>query len=327
MTDGLDMVISIINYKTPELTIACVESVLMDLARSNNLTAHIVVTDNDSGDNSIQKLTDWVTDHRHTDQVSILASDVNSGFAGGHNRGIARLDAAYYLVLNSDAQVQPGCLGALWHAATARPDAGLVSPVITNQDGTPHSSHFRFHSPASEFIRGACSGPITRLLHRHEVAPQVPLTVQQADWVSFACVLLSRAMIRDIGPMDEGFFLYFEDAEYCLRAKRAGWTMAHTPQAVAMHIGGGSGPVVALAKAHARLPAYYYSARTRFFFLAYGRGGLWRANFCWALGRAVARLRWLAGRRPYPAASQEAIDIWRNIWSPLGPRFAPWESK
>jgi GT2 family glycosyltransferase len=324
MTAPTQIVVSIINYKTPEMTLNCVQSVLHDMQSAPDITVRIVIIDNDSADGSVQIIREWLTAQGPDLPVSLVCSAENLGFSGGHNQGIAAQAGAYYLLLNSDALLRPGFLRAMLETALTHPKAGMISPTIQDAGGGHHHSRFRFHSPASEFIRGACSGPITRLLRRYEVAPD---GLDTPDWVSFACVMLNGAMIRDIGPMDQGFFLYFEDAEYCFRAKQAGWDIAFSPKAIAIHDQGGSGPVVALSRARQRLPAYYYSARTRFFFLLYGRRGLWAANMAWTLGRMVAKLRWIAGRAPHRAVSHEAIDIWKNIWNPLGPRFAPWERK
>ena len=184
-------------------------------------------------------------------------------------------------------------------------------------------SQFRFHSPWSELIRGAETGPVTKLLRRHVVALDPPVDPGDVEWASFACILLRGDMIRALGPMDEGYFLYFEDAEYCLRAHRAGWQIALAPDAVAVHFRGGSGPVKAKARARKRLPAYYYSSRTRFLTQAHGRAGLLAANLCWHLGRGIATARRLAGKAVPAAIEGEAGDIWINFGHPLGPRRAP----
>jgi len=210
-------------------------------------------------------------------------------------------------------------------AADANPKAGLITPQIATDDGDVQVSCFRFHSPLSELIRGANSGPVTRLLQNHVVALQPPVDSAQIEWASFACILLRGAMVHQIGPMDEGYFLYFEDAAYCLLARRAGWQVVQEPRAMAVHFRGGSGPVKALAKAHHRLPPYYYASRTRFFRQAYGPLGPVLANLMWGTGRLIARARRLTGRAVPPASTSEARDIWTNALQPLGPRRAPGE--
>jgi len=128
----------------------------------------------------------------------------------------------------------------------------------------------------------------------------------------------SGDMVQAIGPMDEGYFLYFEDTEYCLRARRAGWRLASIPKARAIHFRGGSAPVKALARERKRLPAYYYASRARFLHQAHGRAGLWAANLLWHLGRGIASARRLAGKAVPATNDLEARDIWINAFNPTG---------
>jgi N-acetylglucosaminyl-diphospho-decaprenol L-rhamnosyltransferase len=317
-----DIVVSIINYRTGAMTIACVESVLAAL---DGVEGRVVVVDNASGDGSADDIAAWIERAGEGDRVTLMRSPANTGFSGGHNLGMGHGPARYYLVLNSDGYLRPDFLRAILKTADARPEMGLFAPRIEHKDGEAQVSLFRFASPLSELIRAANSGPILKLLRRREVA--LPLDPDEAaiEWASFACILLRAEMVAEIGPMDEGYFLYFEDAEYCLRARRAGWRIAHVPEAKMVHLRGGSGPVKALQKAKRRLPGYLYASRSRFFFQAYGRGGLILANALWHLGRGLAQTRRLVGRRVPPAHEGEARDLWINAFNPTGPRLAPHE--
>lgn len=308
--------ISIINYRTGDLTLACVRSVLAD---AKGIDARIVVVDNASGDGSADQIDRWIRAQSPPVPVDLVRSDKNSGFSGGHNQGIQACAAEYYLILNSDAVLRPGFLAEILAQADQAPKAGFVAPQIETDDGQIQVSCFRFHSPRSELVRAACSAPVTRLFNRHVVALPPPVDPDQIEWASFACILLRQKMIADVGPMDEGYFLYFEDAEYCLRARRKGWRIARAPGAVAVHFRGGSGPVKSLEKARKRLPDYFYRSRTRFLYQAHGYSGLIGANLLWHLGRAIAQMRRLVGK-PVPAAIQtESRDIWINVKTPLKP--------
>lgn len=314
------LAVSIINFRTGALTLDCLRSVLADIG---DLDLRVVVVDNASGDGSAEMIADWIAAQPPGTPVTLVRSATNSGFSGGHNQGIAAVPAEHYLVLNSDAVLRPGFLRAILAAADAEPAAGLVAPRIETEGGEAQISCFRFHGPASELIRGAASDPVSRFLAWRDVPLAHPVQADEIEWASFACILLRGEMVRQIGPMDEGYFLYFEDAEYCLRARRAGWRIAFAPEAVAVHFRGGSGPVKSLSKERRRLPAYYYASRTRFLYQAHGWAGLLAANLAWGLGRLIARVRPLFGR-PVPAAvACEGRDIWTNILRPLGPRHAP----
>jgi len=307
--------VSIINYKTAELTIECLRSVVDDLI---GIDGHVTVVDNDSNDGSAERLQAWIDVHISQVPITLVRSETNSGFSSGHNQGILACPAEFYLVLNSDAVLRPGFFNAILTAAEASPDIGLLAPRLEDEDGTPQISCFRFHNPASELMRGAATGFITNLLSRYNVPLSVAPKADMIEWASFACILLRHEMFASIGPMDEGYFLYFEDSEYCLRAHRAGWGIAYVQTARTVHYRGGSAPVKALAKENKRLPAYYYASRTRFFYQAYGWAGLVFANILWVTGRIIANLRRLIGRPVPKAKESEQMDIWCNIFSPLG---------
>lgn len=316
----LDLVISIINYRTAEMTIACVDSVLADL---DGIAGHVVVVDNASGDGSAETIAAWIEAQGPEVPVTLVRSAANSGFSGGHNQGIGAKRARFYLVLNSDALLRPGFCRTILDAAIADPQAGLFTPRLEYEDGEQQISCFRIPTPWSELIRAAATGPVTKAFKRYEVALEMPPDPDQIGWASFACILLRGEMVEEIGPMDEGYFLYFEDTEYCLRATRAGWGIRYVPEARAVHFRGGSAPVKSLARERKRLPAYYYASRSRLLYQAHGRAGLLAANLLWYLGRGIAGLRGLAGKAPAPANAAEGRDIWINAANPLGNRRAP----
>ncbi|MEY1556927.1 glycosyltransferase family 2 protein [Yoonia sp. R2331] len=307
--------VSIINYKTGDMTLSCVQSVLDDIG---DLAVDIVVVDNASGDGSAEQIAEWIAAHPNM-PVKLVRSDENTGFSGGHNLGITNSDGAYVLVLNSDALLKKGFLKAIMDRANSAPNAGMIAPRLVGDDGTEQISRFRFASPLSELERAAATGPITKLLRRSLVALPKGAPEDKIDWASFACILLNRDMINQIGLMDDDYFLYFEDAEYCLRAQRAGWRIVVTDLATAIHFRGGSGPVKALEKARKRMPTYFYASRSRFLRQAHGYSGLILANLCWHLGRAIAHLKRLAGKEVYPAVENEARDIWIGARAPLKP--------
>lgn len=318
----LDVVVSIINFRTGDLTLQCVQSVLADMDGINGL---IAVVDNLSEDGSAEQIEDWINSQPADTPVRLVRSATNSGFSGGHNQGFAAAEADYYLVLNSDAVLEPGFLKTMLATARAHPDCGFLAPIIHYDDGGIQNSCFRFHSPLSELVRAARAGPVTRLFKSHDIALGPDPDPDQIRWASFACILVNGAMIREIGPMDEGYFLYFEDVEYCLRGYRAGWGIRQERKARAVHFRGGSGPVKELYDARKRVPKYYYSSRTRFLYQAHGLGGVIAANLLWHLGRVIRHVYLFTGRPVGKMARAEWLDIWTNVRRPLGPRFAPWE--
>lgn len=319
-----EIVVSIINFRTAGLTLQCVRSVLEDMDGIDGLVA---VVDNCSGDGSAEQIAAWIAGQPEGTPVRLVRSATNSGFSGGHNQGIAAAEAAYYLVLNSDAVLRPGFLRTMLDTARRTPDCGILAPLIEYDDGGIQDSCFRFPSPLGELVRSARSGIVTRAFRRFDVSLGPDPAPEQIRWASFACILLKGDMVRTIGPMDEGYFLYFEDTEYCLRAHRAGWKICQERDARVVHFRGGSGPVKALYERRARMPRYYYSSRTRFLYQAHGFTGLIAANLFWYLGRAIKQGYRLFGRPVGRMTEREGLDIWTNATRPLGPRFAPGEAE
>lgn len=317
----LKLSIVIINYKTPQLTIDCLASLLPEL---EGINSKAVVVDNASMDNSIELLQSWISEHDDSNKIDLIASSENSGFSGGNNTGIKHVDAQYYLLLNSDTTIRQGAISILLNAAKQDDTVGLISPRLEWPDATPQESCFRFHSPLSELISSANSGPITRLLKNFNVPYAVSGTQKYYDWTSFACVLIKAEVFSDIGFMDDGYFMYYEDVAFAYHAKQAGWKVLNVPEARVVHLRGGSSPVKSQAIQRKRLPRYYYESRTRYFYQFYGHLGLLSANLLWSLGWAIASLRQLFSSSFIPSNSKSQWkDIWTNFFNPLRPYIHP----
>jgi GT2 family glycosyltransferase len=310
------LVVVIVNYKTANLVIECLISLLPQLAE---LDAHVVVVDNNSPDDSLARIQAWIAGQGASPLVQIIGATVNAGFAAGNNIGICAINADYYLLLNSDTIVRPRAIAVLLETADHRPSAGIVSPRLEWPDATPQESCFRFLSPISELVLAAQTAPVTALFKRYDVPFPVTDQILYPHWTSFACVLLRHEMVNKIGLMDDGFFMYFEDVEYCRRARKAAWQIVHNPQARVVHLRGGSSPVKKRALERKRLPRYYYAARTRYLYLAYGRFGLTLANILWLLGRSVSKSREILERRGLGVPEKQWLDIWTNWINPATP--------
>jgi GT2 family glycosyltransferase len=209
-------------------------------------------------------------------------------------------------------------------AISSEHDVGLVSPRLEWPDGKPQESCFRYHRPISELINSAGTGFITRLLAEYEVPMRVSDERSFPEWTSFACVMIRREVLDQVGLMDDGIFMYFEDVEFCFRAREAGWKILHEPAARVVHLRGGSSPVKSLAGKRKRLPRYFYEARTRYFYKLYGGMGLLAANSWWTFGWTISLLRSLSGKRyRSPNCKAQWRDIWINFWRPMAPYTHP----
>lgn len=301
------LAVVIVNYRTASLALEAARSVLVELAR---IGGHLVIVDNQSGDGSAETIEEFIAGGHSAGRMTLIRSPENRGFAAGNNLGLKAVAADYYLLLNSDATAAPGALGALLAAGRANPAAGLITPRLIDGAGVTQSSRFRRHSPLSEFVGGAHTGLVTRLFRRGEVWIGPDDWSTPPDWVSFAAVAISAEAIAAAGPMDEDYFLYFEDCDYCIKIVRAGFEIAFAPEAVFRHDGGGSTKFREQIERRTRLPGYYYRARNRYFREFYGPLGPVAANLAWYFGRALALTRGLLGRSAPRESLGRASDIW-----------------
>ena len=226
----MDLAVVIINYRTPKLVIDSLQSLQPQIDSSRH---KVMLVDNDSGDDSLPILEQAIKEYQWESWVTLIPSPVNGGFSAGNNVGIKAITAKAYLLLNSDTILRPGAIASLETALEKHPEAGLISPRLEWPDETPQISCFRYHSPISQFIDGAATGPITKLLDAYNVPIPVQNTPFRPQWTSFACVLIRQEVIEQIGLMDEGYFMYFDDVDYCHSAKNAGWNILHWPYASA----------------------------------------------------------------------------------------------
>jgi len=307
------LAVVIINYKTPQMLLDCLESLLPEL---QGINAKVVVVDNFSQDNSLLLIQKWID--KQGQLVHLIASPDNTGFSGGNNTGLKAVEADYYLLLNSDTLVRKGAISILLESAIGNAGAGLISPRLEWSNGKPQESCFRFHTPVSELISSANTGLITAFFKRFNVPFKVSDKAAYYDWTSFACVLVRAEVFKDVGLMDAGYFMYFEDVAFAFKAQQAGWKVLNIPDAHVVHLRGGSSPLKSQAKLRKRLPRYFYESRTRFFYQIYGRFGLLMANLFWTLGYAVSLLRSLLSSSFKPNVSQgQWKDIWVNFLNPL----------
>lgn len=309
--------IVILNYKTPELVIDCLHSLKEQIEPG----VTVLVVDNASNDGSADRMEEAIASNGWEGWARVLCSPVNGGFSAGNNLGIRAIDADAYVLLNSDTIVLPNTIRELLHAMELWPNAGLIGPGFVSPDGSKDLSTFQFIRPLTDFVRSASTGPISRLLHRYDTPFRTTDCPAEPDWIGFACVLIRREVIEQVGLLDDGFFMYFEDIDYCHRARNAGWTILYWPKGRVVHLLGGSSQFASEAALQTRAPRYFYESRSRYFAKHYGRGGLLLANFAWTLGRCISLTRELLGNKEPHHRENEARDIWINVWNPL--RISP----
>lgn len=301
-----ELSVVIVNYKTPHLVIDAIRSFQGLMGR-----VRLLVIDNASNDKSVSEISKYLSAEGLNSKATVVGSDKNSGFSSGNNIGIKQCKSEFILLLNSDTIVRPEALEKLVKTLVDNPDKGMASPRLEWPDGSPQESCFRYHRPVNELIRSAATRQVTQLLKRYEVPLRVSDNICYPEWTSFACVLVRRKVFEDIGLLDEGFFMYFEDVDFCMRAAKKGWDIIHNPSARVVHLRGGSSPVKSQTAKKKRLPRYFYESRARYYHKHFGIFGLFRANIFWHLGWSIAMLRKVANRSYQPNICESQ---WRDIW-------------
>jgi GT2 family glycosyltransferase len=297
----MDVLVVIVNYRSADLTVDCLRSLLPE--RSAVPGMRVVVTDNASPDDSIARLTAAVAEHGWGEWVTVQPLDRNGGFAYGNNGAIRAALAAsrrpdYLLLLNPDTVVRPGGVAELVRFMEARPTVGLAGSRLEDPDGTPQVSAFRFHTVANEFERGMRLGAVSKLLRQHLVAPPVSDVPVACDWVAGASLMIRPAVCDAAGLMDERYFMYFEEVDFCLAAKRAGWACWYVPASRVVHLVGAVSGVSDARKARKRRPAYWFESRRRYFVKNHGRLYAALADLAFLSGYSLYRLRRAAQRKP-----------------------------
>jgi N-acetylglucosaminyl-diphospho-decaprenol L-rhamnosyltransferase len=222
----------VVSYNTAALLRSCLASL-----RACSLPLRVVVVDNGSRDCSVALV------RAEFPEVALVEAGRNAGFAGGTNIGLRSLQEDYVLILNPDTEVRPGAIEALVAFLEAHPRVGLVGPRLLNPDGTPQPAAFRFPTllmtaldllPPGEALPGRLYGSWW-----HGRYPQdggdTPFPI---DHPLGACMLVRRAVLEQVGPMDESYFMYSEEVEWCWRIKGAGWAIWQEPRARVVHVGG-----------------------------------------------------------------------------------------
>lgn len=283
--------IVIVNYRTADLVVNCLHSIAGQIAGLPDL--HTVVVDNASGDGSVETLMGVIDRERWQGWVSVLPLDRNGGFAFGNNAGIgAALRSAchfdYFMLLNPDTIVHGGAIRTLVEFMDSHQSVGIAGSCLENAQGVPEHSAHNAPSPLGELESGSHLGILSRALHRYTVSPPMQETAHECDWVSGASLIVRREAFENVGLLDEGYFLYFEEVDFCLRAQKAGWKIWFVPESRVVHF---EGSATGIGNIERRRPQYWFDSRRRYFVKHFGVTGLILADALWAMGRTSLTLR------------------------------------
>lgn len=220
----MDLSIIIVNWNTRDLLRDCLASVETGLGP---LQAEILVVDNGSTDGSIQMLMDRFPD------LNLIANPTNRGFAAANNQALARALGRHVLLLNTDTLVHGAVLPDAVRWLDDNPQVAVLGPRILNRDGTVQGSASAF--PSLYRLARQTLG-----LHKREAPNQGQTGPHRAEVISGCAMFVRRAAMAQVGLLDERFFFYGEETDWCRRFDRAGWGVVYAPLGEITHFGGGS---------------------------------------------------------------------------------------
>lgn len=308
----LDLSIAIVSWNTRDLLRRCLQTIF---ETAGDLALEVIVVDNASSDGSP------VMVHEQFPQVRLLENNDNRGFACANNQAIALSRGRYVLLLNSDTEVQPAALRLLIDALDTQPQAGAAGPMMLNLDGTPQNSYGDLPSVLAEIIGPYLFDFINKpwgILGRHQSSRRNDQRkVSQTDRVSFACTLIRRATLEQVGVLDESFIFYSEDYDWFKRAKDAGWDVLFCPEPRVKHHWGASSS----QKSDWSLRQLYNSKRV-YFAKHYGRA----AESGLRLGLMVRfMLKWLLAFITFPLQPERSRQQARSQAKLMRVMLAPAE--
>lgn len=224
----LDLAISIVNYNTKKLLHQCLQSIF---SYSIGLEYRVYVVDNHSTDESQEMV------ESSFPQVSLIRNHQNVGFARSNNQIIKMTTSRYILVLNPDIIVLSGSIDHMVNFMDKYPETGILGCKLFYPDHLMQFSCRRYPNPFIIFFRGLYGDslfPHANIFRRYLMAEWDHSSIAEVDWVMGSCMMLRREALEEIGLFDEGFFMYYEDADLCLRMWKD-WKVYYDPDAYMIH--------------------------------------------------------------------------------------------
>ncbi|MFQ5590082.1 MAG: glycosyltransferase family 2 protein [Phycisphaerae bacterium] len=264
----IDASIVIVSYNTRELLRDC----LIALGPAcTSLSAEIFVVDNASGDGSADMV------QREFPAALLIRNEHNCGFASANNAAIDRASGRYVVLLNPDTKAAPGAITEMVRFMDENPSVGYCGPRLANADGTHQPSARRFPTVLSAAY---CMLGLSRRFPNSRHTLDLHLSNGdrrdfRADWLCGACLMVRKDCIRQVGTLDEGFFMYFEETDWCRRIATARWQGRYLASPEVVHFGGQSiCEVDGVAPFSGDHPAHWTRSRRRYMRRYYGVAGV-----------------------------------------------------
>jgi len=258
MRTPVDVSVVIVTYNSRSFIDDCISSVETTVRRHRY---EVLVVDNASGDGTADHV------RRNHRGAEVIDMGRNAGFAAANNRAFEVAQGRHMLLLNGDATVEEHTIDELAAFLDSHPAAGGTAPKLVNPDGTDQGTARSFPTPAAAIL--GRRSPLTRIFPGNRYARRYLTGKDHAgrdpfrvDWVSGACLMVPRVVVDEVGPLDETYFMYWEDADWCRRITDAGFGIWCVPSVQAVHAEGGSRRGWSAAQVrHFHRSAYRYYAK------------------------------------------------------------------
>jgi GT2 family glycosyltransferase len=284
--------VSIVNYKTASLVIECLRAIATNCRYSIDIS--VCVVDNNSQDGSFEILREFVEQAKYSSWVHIIAAVKNGGFSYGNNIAanyFLSKDIDYLWLLNPDTEPKKGSIEALVAALKNEPKCSIAGSRLEDSDGTVQVAAFNFPTPFGEFVNTMNFSWLFSVFPSRVVAGKLPQSIAKVDWTSGASMLIRWSEFVKFGPMDEKYFLYFEEVDFCMALKTQGFDTLYVPESRVMHHVGAATGISDTRKQAPKRPRYWFESRVRFFTKNYGLGWALIADLCWVAGYILMRLK------------------------------------
>ncbi len=240
MNNNPEITIAFLNYNTADDLIRALKSVP---SAAGNVNYHVTVIDNCSTDDSVEQL------RKYNSDLDILALDENLGFAAGFNKIFSHIVTPYYFLLNSDIILSQDCVGKILTKIKELPQTGIAGVALIRENGSSQSSFGKFPSLASELINRSLWQKIYAKkitddglrVNGHDSSQSDMSKIQEShnvDCIIGAAMLVPRSTFEKVGGMDEDFFFFLEETDWCKRIKQAGLNVLHFPEVKVTHLQG-----------------------------------------------------------------------------------------
>ncbi len=229
-----DLSVVIVNWNTRQMVLDCIGSIYQTAGESR---VQVILVDNASEDGSVEAV------RQRFPSVVIVENRENLGFARGNNVGIALAEGRYVCLVNSDVVILDDCLQILTTYMDAHPDVGIIGPKLLWKDRTVQWSCRKFPSLWNTFCPAVgltqLFGGVSFLSGEHMGYFRHD-SIRAVDVLVGAFLMVRREALEQVGSMDESFFMYSEEVDWCRRFRDAGWKIFFHPEARVIHYGGGS---------------------------------------------------------------------------------------